>query len=40
MGVIKDKTIYFGNQWRLQYRRVIELAGQETGVTAIYQSNL
>ena len=33
-------TISNALQWRLQYRRVIELAGQETGITAIYQSNL
>jgi hypothetical protein len=32
-------TISNALQWRLQYRRVIELAGREAGVTAVYQSN-
>ena len=33
-------TISNALQWRLQYRRVIELADRETGITAIYQNNL
>jgi hypothetical protein len=33
-------TISNALQWRLQYRRVIELAGLEPGITAVYQSNL
>lgn len=32
-------TISNALQWRLQYRRVIELAGREAGVTVVYQSN-
>jgi hypothetical protein len=32
-------TISNALQWRLQYRRVIELAGQEAGITAIYQNH-
>ena len=33
-------TISNALQWRLQYRRVIEHAGQEEGVVAVYNSNL
>jgi hypothetical protein len=29
-------TISNALQWRLQYRRVIELAGQQIGITAVY----
>ena len=32
-------TISNALQWRLQYRRVIQLAGQEEGITAVYQNN-
>jgi hypothetical protein len=32
-------TISNALQWRLQYGRVIELAGQENGLTAIYRNN-
>ena len=32
-------TISNALQWRLQYRRVIELAGQEEGLIAIYRNN-
>jgi hypothetical protein len=31
-------TISNALQWRLQYRRVIERAGQEEGVVAVYNS--
>lgn len=33
-------TISNALQWRLQYRRVIERADKEQGITAIYQANL
>lgn len=33
-------TISNALQWRLQYRRVIEYADREEGITAIYQANL
>jgi len=33
-------TISNALQWRLQYRRVIELAGEEEGVIAVYRANL
>lgn len=33
-------TISNALQWRLQYRRIIERAGQEEGVTAVYRSIL
>ena len=33
-------TISNALQWRLQYRRVIECADREEGITAIYQTNL
>jgi hypothetical protein len=32
-------TISNALQWRLQYGRVIELAGQENGLIAIYRNN-
>ena len=32
-------TVSNGLQWRLQYNRVIEQAGQEAGIVAIYRSN-
>ena len=32
-------TISNALQWRLQYRRVIQLAGQEEGITAVYHNN-
>jgi hypothetical protein len=32
-------TISNALQWRLQYRRVIERAGQEEGVIPVYRSN-
>jgi len=32
-------TISNALQWRLQYGRVIERAGQQEGVIAVYQSN-
>ncbi len=33
-------TISNALQWRLQYRRVIERAGQEEGIIAVYRANL
>nr|WP_041462470.1 hypothetical protein [Chroococcidiopsis thermalis] len=33
-------TISNALQWRLQYSRVIERAGKEEGVIAVYRSNL
>ena len=33
-------TISNALQWRLQYGRVIERAGKEEGVIAVYRSNL
>ena len=33
-------TISNALQWRLQYRRVIECADREEGITAIYRTNL
>jgi hypothetical protein len=32
-------TISNALQWRLQYGRVIELAGRESGIIAIYRAN-
>ena len=32
-------TISNALQWRLQYRRVIECAGQEEGIIAVYRAN-
>jgi hypothetical protein len=33
-------TISNALQWRLQYGRVIDRAGQEEGITAVYRANL
>jgi hypothetical protein len=33
-------TISNALQWRLQYGRVIDRAGQEEGIIAVYRSNL